>query len=82
MRTTLTIDDDVAAALDRLRRQGDGSLKRLVNEALRRGLHDMAAAPAKPRKGPFTRPVDLGPPLTNFDCIGQVLADLDAEKYR
>jgi Ribbon-helix-helix protein, copG family len=38
MRTTLTLDDDVAAALERLRKSRDASLKDLVNEALRRGL--------------------------------------------
>jgi hypothetical protein len=37
MRTTLTLDDDVAAALERLRRSRRIGLKRLVNEALRRG---------------------------------------------
>ena len=38
MRTTLTIDDDVAAELERLRKARDAGLKDLVNEALRLGL--------------------------------------------
>jgi hypothetical protein len=38
MRTTLTLDDDVAAVLERLRKSRDANLKDLVNEALRRGL--------------------------------------------
>src|SRR6516164_6557091 len=42
MRTTLTLDDDVAAILERLRKSRDASLKDLVNEALRRGLKDMS----------------------------------------
>lgn len=41
MRTTLTLDDDVAATLERLRRNRRISLKQLVNEALRHGLNDM-----------------------------------------
>jgi hypothetical protein len=45
MRTTLTIDDDVAATLERLRRNRDTSLKDLINEALRRGLRDMDSRP-------------------------------------
>ena len=59
MRTTLTIDDDVAAALERLRREEDKSLKEVVNQTLRRGLerHD---APPKRRKLSYTRPVSLG----------------------
>jgi hypothetical protein len=39
----LTIEDDVAALLERLRR----SLKDLVNEGLRRGLQEMAARPKR-----------------------------------
>ena len=46
MRTTLTIDDDVAAGLERLRKSQDISLKRLINEALRRGLREIAEVPA------------------------------------
>jgi hypothetical protein len=37
----LTIDDDVAALLERLRRSGDASLKDLVNKGLRRGLREI-----------------------------------------
>ena len=35
MRTTLTIDDDVAAELERVRQARDAKFKDLVNEALR-----------------------------------------------
>ena len=43
MRTTLTIDDDVAVRLQRLRNERGDSLKAVVNEALRRGLEQMTA---------------------------------------
>ncbi len=43
MRTTLTIDDDVALALDRIRERDALSLKAAVNAALRRGLQVMDA---------------------------------------
>ncbi|MGH2345834.1 MAG: ribbon-helix-helix protein, CopG family, partial [Chloroflexota bacterium] len=33
MRTTLTIDDDVAATLERMRGSRNASLKDLINEA-------------------------------------------------
>ena len=82
MRTTLTIDDDVAAELERLRRTRETSLKDLVNEALRRGLKQWAA-PKKERKRSFTQPVDLGQPLIgNVECIGELLARLEGELYR
>ena len=42
MRTTLTLDDDVAAALEQLRKSRNVSLKDLINDALRRGLKDMS----------------------------------------
>jgi hypothetical protein len=45
MRTTLTLDDDVAAAIDQLRRARDASLKDIVNDALRKGLSDLTARP-------------------------------------
>ena len=42
MRITLTLDDDVAAALQRVRRTRNASLKDVVNDALRRGLNDLS----------------------------------------
>lgn len=82
MRTTLTIDDDVAAVLERLRRERDGNLRDVVNEALRRGLREMTA-PAKPRKQFRTRSVDLGTPrLPNIDNVAEVLAIIEGEFYK
>ena len=38
MRTTLTLDDDLAVRLQRLARTSERSFKELVNDLLRRGL--------------------------------------------
>jgi Arc/MetJ family transcription regulator len=38
MRTTVTLDDDVAAALERLRRERSLGLSEAVNELIRAGL--------------------------------------------
>ena len=81
MRTTLTIDPDIAAQLDRLRKDREVSLKSLVNAALRAGLKQVAAAKKPEREQPFTTPVYLGQPLVNLDCVGVVLAELDAERF-
>jgi hypothetical protein len=82
VRTTLTIDDDVAATLERLRRNRDTSLKDLINEVLRRGLRDMDSRP-KPREPFRTRSVDLGTPLLpNIDNIAEVLAVIEGEVYK
>lgn len=49
MRTTLTLDDDVAAMLGQLRKERSLNLKRAVNEALRRGLTQLLEPPADKR---------------------------------
>ena len=72
MRTTLTLDDDVAAALDRLRRARRESLRTLVNKALREGLRSLTVPP---RKRTRTRVADLGLCRPgNVDNVVQVLA--------
>lgn len=79
MRTTLTLDDDNAIRLERLRKERDTSLKEVVNEAIRRGL-DQLTEPAK-RREPFqTRAMDLGPLL--FPSIKEALRALDEEHDR
>jgi hypothetical protein len=83
MRTTLTIEPDIAAQLGRIRKEREVSLKALVNDALRRGLRQLSAPEKKSRKRSFTQPVDLGQPLIgNIDCIGELLARLEGELYR
>lgn len=81
MRTTLTIDDDVAVQLARLRRKTDASLKEIINDALRRGLRDIDAPP---KRKPFrTQTFDAGPPLIeNIDNIAEVLAILEGEDHK
>jgi hypothetical protein len=82
MRTTLTLDDDVASLLERIRRKRKVTFKAAINEALRRGLRDMTSPPrlAKPYK---TRAVGLGRCLVgNLDDISEVLAIAEGENFR
>ena len=44
MRTTVTLDDDVAASLKRLNQRRRMKFKELINLALREGLKHMSAA--------------------------------------
>jgi hypothetical protein len=82
MRTTLTIDPDIAAQLARLRKDREVSLKALVNDALRQGLRQLVAPKTSCMKS-FTQPVDAGECLIgNLDCIGEVLGMLDDAEYR
>ena len=82
MRTTLTLDNDVAAALERLRKSRRAKLKDLVNEALRRGLKEMAARPK--RSEPFrTVAVDVGRlRIPNLDNIAEILATVEGEDFK
>ncbi len=81
MRTTLTIDDDIAVQLERLQREREQSLKDLVNDALRRGLRDMQA-PAKRRKPFRTATHDMGPFLTNIDNVAEAIAHAEGEDFK
>jgi hypothetical protein len=82
MRTTLTIDDDIAVELERLRRTRDASLKDLVNDALRLGLREMTDRPK--RKRPFrTRSFDGGGVLVkSIDNTAELLAEIEGEAWR
>jgi hypothetical protein len=81
MRTTLTLDDDVAVQLERLRRARNVRLKDVVNEALRRGLRDMNA-PAKKRRPFRTRTFHMGKPLINLDNVAEALARVEGEGFK
>ncbi len=82
MRTTLTLDDDVAAILKRLARTRHARLKDLVNEALRRGLASATAHPSA--RGTFqTTSVALGRCRTGtVDNVADALAAAEGESFR
>ena len=82
MRTTLTLDDDAAALLERVRKARGLGLKKAINEALRLGLSQMIAPPR--RRQPFrTTAVALGRPLVgSLDDVADVLAAGEGEGYR
>jgi hypothetical protein len=82
MRTTLTLDDDVAALVRRLRQERRLGLKEVVNEALRRGLREMVEAPRR-RALYRTRAVQLGRCLVgSIDDVSEALAAAEGEEYR
>ena len=79
MKTTMTIDDDVAALLRRLLKARHITLKQLVNDALRRGLRSLSVkSPVQARF--VVEPLPSGPCLlSNVDCIGAVLALIEGQ---
>ena len=79
MRTTLTIDDDVAARIEELRR-GDGrSLKQIVNQLLREGLRSSERPPEARPYRTKTRKLRLRP---GFDAarLNQLVDELEIEE--
>ena len=82
MRTTLTLDDDVTALLERIGKSRKLSFKAVVNEALRQGLKEMTTPPkrSKPYK---TKTVSLGRFLSgSLDDISEVLAVAEGEDFK
>jgi hypothetical protein len=82
MRTTLTLDDDVAALLRRVLARRKEGLKSVINEALRQGLRRMTAPPERPT--PYQTPsVDTGRPLLpDVDDVAEVLAVAEGDWHR
>lgn len=79
MRTTLTLDDDVAVKLKAATR--DRPLRTVVNEALRAGLS--ALEKRVPPRAPYrTRGFDLGPSLVgSLDNVEEVLSRVEGEEH-
>jgi hypothetical protein len=81
MRNTLTIDDDVAVRLERLRRERNASLKEVVNDVLRHGL-EVLDAPSKPRKPYRIKTFDMGEQLIPLDNIAEAISLLEGEDHK
>lgn len=76
MRTTITLADDVAAGVDKLRRERDLGLSEAVNELVRAGLTAERSAPPFRQK---TYDLGVGVDVSN---IGDVLETLDGPMAR
>ena len=81
MRTTLTLDDDVAAKLKAEVRRSGNSFKQVVNDFLRRAI---TAPPPAPKQRPFpilVRDLGLRPGLS-LDNIGELLEQIEGPLYK
>ena len=82
MRTTLTLDDDLAAKLEAEARRSGLSFKETVNTILRIGL---AARRGRLPRQPFkVKPLALEPldPHLNFDNVEALLDQIDGPERR
>ena len=75
MRTTLNLDNDVAAQLTAISDQRGTSLSRVANDLIRAGL---VSTNVRPALVPYDPPVfDTGPPLVDVTDIATALEVLD-----
>jgi hypothetical protein len=74
MRTTITLDDDVAALIESERTRTGESFRVAVNRLLRRG------ARSAPPPAPVTLPELPGRPMIDVSDVSAVLAALDDER--
>ena len=81
MRTTLTLDADVATKAKQAGRKLGKPFKHVINTALRIGLDEvLKPAKSKPYK---SKPHPLGlRPGFSYDNIGELLAAAEGENYR
>lgn len=76
MRTTVTLDDDVAALIESERARTGESFRSAVNRLLRRGARDVAA----PGSRPPALPLLPGRPVLDVTDVSALLATLDDER--
>jgi hypothetical protein len=79
VRTTLSLDDDVAGLLKKEMRRSGASLKETVNELLRLGL---MASHHRTRKPFVVTPLPLGlPPGLSYDNIEELIEALEGPAH-
>ncbi len=79
MRTTVTLEPDVAAALKRVARERGVSFKQALNDAIRRGLGNDRDATAYRMP---SRPMGLRPGIDIDKALSLAASDEDAETIR
>ncbi len=80
MRTTLTLDDDLAGLLKRRARELGIPFREAVNRTIRAGLGEAAAG--RPQPAPKTMPHSFGfRPGIDLDKLGQLADELEAEAF-
>jgi hypothetical protein len=82
MRTTLTLDDDVAAKLKTESQRAGRSFREIVNETLRRGLESRRATARRRAFNVTTRDLgDLKPGLS-VDNIAELIEHVEGPLHR
>ena len=81
MRTTLTIDDDIAVLVEQEQRRSGDSFKGTINRLLRHGL--TAGRNPQPRKRFVIKPRKMGlPPGLSYDSIPDLLEAIEGPYHK
>ena len=81
MRTTLTLDRDVAEAVKAVTRKSGRQFKQVINEAIRAGLSQMAQPSAAKPYRTHARRMGLRPGYS-LDNVQELLAQAEGEEAR
>jgi hypothetical protein len=81
MRTTLTLDDDIAAKLQLASRRSGQSFRDVVNHTLRRGLQQQSTTPRTPFKVNARDMGGLRPGLS-LDNVSELIESLEGPLAR
>jgi hypothetical protein len=82
VRTTLTLDEDVASKLKSMARKSGRAFRDVVNDTLRRGL---ARPPAPPSRQPFkvqTRDLGRLRPGLDLDNVADLIEQVEGPLHR
>lgn len=82
MRTTLTLDSDIAIIIERMRQTSQQSLKEIINSALREGLKHLESKPTP--SPPFrTTTASAGRcKIGDLTHVGEALALAEGEDFK
>jgi len=82
MRTTLTLDDDVAAKLKAEARRTDQTFRETVNAALRRGLASPSGSTVRRRFAVVARDLGNLQPGLSLDNVSDLLERVEGPLHR
>ena len=82
MRTTLTLDEDVAVKLKSLARRSGRSFRDVVNDALRRGLISPPAVRQAARFNVETRDLGALRPGLSLDSVADLIEQVEGPLHR
>ena len=82
MRTTVTIDPDVAAEIERIRAREGRRFKHVLNDVLRAGLRELSAGGDISGRASYTVPQDVGRPIVDITDVSAALAHAEGERFR